>query len=187
MIFEICLFRTPTLNYSHEDLPPSRGQHLRAPNRQDYLSNRDSNLGPPGLRTPDQSVLQQPSTTHTAIGADRGMGTEKLLTPGSPMEAMRRRFPTGAGPRVEWDPRQRHSVAEPPLQPQQQPQSATSPLVAVPIMETQIGIKRANLRARSPNESGMPPGTTTMEDPYADPGTYSILSNCRGGCKKRGI
>ena len=67
-----------------------------------------------------------------------------------------------AGPTrgVEWDPRQRHSVAEPS---QAQRTQTGSPLVAVPIIETQIGIKRvpSNLTtAQAPLE----------EDPYADPG-----------------
>ena len=71
-----------------------------------------------------------------------------------------------AGPSrgVEWDPRQRHSVAEPS---QAQRTQTGSPLVAVPIIETQIGVKRvpSNLTtAQAPLE----------EDPYADPGIICL-------------
>ena len=69
--------------------------------------------------------------------------------------------------------RQRHSIADQPSQSQR----PTSPLVAVPILETQIGIKRTSLRARSPSNplratgSGAPT-TPLIEDPYADPGKF---------------
>ena len=69
--------------------------------------------------------------------------------------------------------RQRHSIAEQPSQSQR----PSSPLVAVPILETQIGIKRTSLRARSPSTSLRAAGPTTplVEDPYADPGNLSFL------------
>ena len=84
------IFRTSTFNYSQEDLPPSAsntsnrgqqqgggGQHLRAPTRQDYNIGNNSGSNAGGLRTPSE----KPSG-------------EKLITPGSPMESIRRRYPT---------------------------------------------------------------------------------------------
>ena len=203
-IFFTLTFRTSTFNYSQEDLPPSasntsnRGQqqgggaqHLRAPTRQDYNIGNNSGSNTGGLRTPSE----KPSG-------------EKLITPGSPMESIRRRYPTckkflrnfrfakfgqflgtflkntsiypflAAGPTrgVEWDPRQRHSVAEPS---QAQRTQTGSPLVAVPIIETQIGIKRvpSNLTtAQAPLE----------EDPYADPGIICTMLQKLSKCEVKG-
>ena len=90
-IFFTLTFRTSTFNYSQEDLPPSAsntsnrgqqqgggGQHLRAPTRQDYnIGNNSGSNNAGGLRTPSE----KPSG-------------EKLITPGSPMESIRRRYPT---------------------------------------------------------------------------------------------
>ena len=90
-IFFLLIFRTSTFNYSQEDLPPSAsntsnrgqqqgggGQHLRAPTRQDYnIGNNSGSNNAGGLRTPSE----KPSG-------------EKLITPGSPMESIRRRYPT---------------------------------------------------------------------------------------------
>ena len=89
-IIFLLIFRTSTFNYSQEDLPPSasnasnRGQqqgggsqHLRAPTRQDYNIGNNSGSNAGGLRTPSE----KPSG-------------EKLITPGSPMESIRRRYPT---------------------------------------------------------------------------------------------
>ena len=72
--------------------------------------------------------------------------------------------------------RQRHSIAEQPSQSQR----PSSPLVAVPILETQIGIKRTSLRARSPSNSLRAGGPTTplVEDPYADPGMFFFIFVC---------
>lgn len=75
--------------------------------------------------------------------------TEKLLTPGSPMESLRRRQynrPTSA------QVQQSNAVAP------------TSPLVAVPIVETQIGIKKAG------PSTGPPPEKVPNADAYPDPG-----------------
>ena len=89
-IIFLLIFRTSTFNYSQEDLPPSAsnasnrgqqqgggGQHLRAPTRQDYNIGNNSGSNAGGLRTPSE----KPSG-------------EKLITPGSPMESIRRRYPT---------------------------------------------------------------------------------------------
>ena len=142
-------------------------------------------------------------------GAKQGTGGDPMveqvdtgghLTPGSPMKAHRRRLP-----RVEWDPRQRHSVAEPasamsgletrqrlPGQSEPPPPPAPSALVdplrqrhsgepkmlAVPIQETSIGMKRASVHgipgsAGAARRSGMFEHASqphTPHEPFADPG-----------------
>ena len=72
----------------------------------------------------------------------------KLLTPGSPMESLRRRH-------------YRPPVANAQSSESQQKSSAT-PLVAVPIIETPIGMKRASYIA----------DYSTTADAYPDPGMY---------------
>ena len=151
---------------------------LTGSNRQDYpgiIPNPAAIIpSPVGVR----HVSDQSASSTVLLQQQQQKTTEKLLTtPGSPMESIRRRFPTGA-PTVSQDwpdqhtNRQRHSIADQPSQSQR----PTSPLVAVPILETQIGIKRTSLRARSPSNplratgSGGAPNTPLIEDPYADPG-----------------
>ena len=107
--------RTPTtFKYSEEDLPPpsNRSGHMRVgpPNRQG-LDNRQDYPGiipnpaaiipsPVGIRhVSDQSA----SSTVLQVQQQTEKLSEKLLTtPGSPMETIRRRFPTGAHT-VSWN------------------------------------------------------------------------------------
>jgi hypothetical protein len=139
-------------NYSNEELLP-RGA---APG-----SARGGSRGARGSRALDHET-HFVSDKRNSLRLEKEPQPQELLTPGSPIEALRRRLP-----RVDWDPRQRHSAVDQP----------SSPLVAVPILETPIGMgmKRSSMHARSPkrNSGIMEPNRNSVN--LGDPNRNSAI------------
>ena len=152
--------------------------------------NEQSATGPSGAISGSQGPLPQSGGGPIRGEASQTVTEKTLVTPGSPMESLRRRHMTNQTyrqPGVQAGPLPMRSPANPnkPVPGPNivghpgvavDPKSPAGSLVAVPIIETQIGMKRT--LATTANIHHLPEQpfpTTATADAYPDPGRPSCV------------